>query len=231
MKSWWTPTPEQIDRTVALLAQREHHRHFFDLLENPEWLGPQEKKGFLKSPPPPIPDESRGAVAFPVWPESRYLARMSKLAPEKVAQILRTIPDTENLRVHDDLADAALAMPAELAAEFVPKVINWIQSPFHALLPEKLGALFSRLASSGEVDSALELAKAILAIRADPRNREKVRGKQVPVSGAAASFPLVGVQKNPTHEHPQSRGGGGSACSKAPLRPFGQCRAPISESR
>ena len=174
MKSWKTPTPEQIDRTVALLAQREHRRHFFDRLENPEWLDPLEKKGFFKSPPPPILDESKGTLAFPVWPESRYLARMAKLAPEKVAPILRAIPDTENIRVHDDFADAALAMPAELAAEFVPRAIRWIQSPFHALLPDKLGTLLSRLASGGEVDSALELARAILVIRPDPRKSEKV---------------------------------------------------------
>jgi hypothetical protein len=174
MKSWKTPTPEQIDRTVVLLAQREHLRHFFDRLENPEWLVPLEKKGYFKSPPPPIRDESKGTVSFPQWPESGYLARMAKLAPEKVASILRAIPDTENIRVHDDFADAALEMPAELAAEFVPNAIKWIQAPFHALLPEKLGALLSRLALSGEVDSALELAKAVLAIRADPRKKEKV---------------------------------------------------------
>lgn len=31
-----------------------------------------------------MPDESGATVALPVWPESRYLARMAKLAPEKV---------------------------------------------------------------------------------------------------------------------------------------------------
>ncbi len=174
MKSWKKPTPDQIDRAVVLLTHGEQHRHFFDRLENPEWLVPLKEKGFFSSPPPPVPDESGRNVGFPAWPESRYLARMAKLAPETVVDILTSIPDTENIRVHDDFADAALALPAKLAAIFVSKAINWLRLRFQLFFPEKLGALVGHLASGGEVGPALELAKAILTIRADPRKSEKV---------------------------------------------------------
>lgn len=167
MSSWKKPTAEQIGRAVALLSHREHHRHFFDRLENPEWLLALKEKGFFSSPPEPIREESRGTVAFPVWPESRYLARMAKHAPDTVFGILSQIPDTENIRVHDDLVDAALALPPKLAAELVPKAVSWIQTPFHILLPEKLGALVSHLARGGEVEPALKLAQSLLAIRED----------------------------------------------------------------
>ena len=169
MKSWKKPTPEQVKTAVALITHGEQLRYFFDRLENPEWLTPLKDKGYFSSPPTPIRDESRGTIAFPAWPESRYLVRMAKFAPEIVAEILFEIPETENSRVHDDIAEALLALPATLSAKMVPKAIKWSRSPFQLLLPEKLGALVSHLASNGEVQRALQLAKALLAVRADPR--------------------------------------------------------------
>jgi hypothetical protein len=130
-------------------------------------------KGFFCSPPPPILDESKGTVAFQMWPESRYLARMADLAPATVLDILLQIPDTENIRIHNDLADAALAMPAEIAARILPKATKWIKSPYQLLMPEKLGALISHLVKGGQPGPALDLAKALLAIRPDPRLNKK----------------------------------------------------------
>jgi hypothetical protein len=169
MKSWKKPTPEQVDRAVALLAHGEHNRHFFDRLENPQWLIQLEEKGFFKSPPPPIRDEPRGAVAFPAWPQSRYLARMAKVLPEAVADVIARIPSTENIRVHDDFAQAALSLPARLAVAIATKAIGWIQSPYGLLLPENAGALIGHLARGGELEASLALAKALLAVRPDPR--------------------------------------------------------------
>src|SRR2546422_126786 len=82
LKCWKTPTPDQVNKAVAQLGHGEYNRYFFDRLENPEWLGPLKAKGFLSSPPPPVHDEARGTIGFPPWPESRYLARMAKYAPE-----------------------------------------------------------------------------------------------------------------------------------------------------
>jgi hypothetical protein len=99
---------------------------------------------------------------------------MAKLAPQTVWKIIALIPDTENARVHDDLVEGALAMPAKLAAGIVPKAICWIRSPFKLLLPEKLGALISHLTVGGEVEAALDLAKALLAVRPDPRRNQEI---------------------------------------------------------
>jgi hypothetical protein len=163
-----------VDKAVALLAHGEQHRYFFDRLENPEWLLPLKAKGFFSSPPQPIRDESRGTIAFPMWPESRYLARMAGFAPTTVLDILLQIPDTENVRVHSDLVQAALAIPPNLAAQVVPKAITWIQSNFKLLsAQQELGALISHLANGGQVEAAMELAKTLLAVRADPRVNQK----------------------------------------------------------
>src|SRR5213593_2211477 len=117
MRSWKTPTPDQVSRAVAQLGHAEHYRYFFDRLENPRWLELLAEKGFFKKPPAPRKDDSKGTVGFPPWPESRYLARMAKLgeAQEVVLSIALEIPDTENVRVHEDLAEVALALRADMA--------------------------------------------------------------------------------------------------------------------
>src|SRR5262249_42081240 len=101
MKSWKTPTPDQVTKAVALLGRKEQYRYVFDRLENPLWLAPLHKKGFFRKPPPPQAQVKEGTVAIPPWPESRYLARMAKL-PEaylQVREIALAIPNTENILV------------------------------------------------------------------------------------------------------------------------------------
>jgi hypothetical protein len=169
MKSWKTPTPEQVDKAVAQLGHGEYNRYFFDRLENPEWLRPLKAKGFFGSPPQPIRDESQGTIAFPQWPESRYLARMAKYAPGTVLEIVRAVPESENVRVHSDLADAAIAMPATFAAQLVANAKEWIKSPYQLLLPEKLGALVNILGLGGQGDAALDLFAALLEVLPDPK--------------------------------------------------------------
>jgi hypothetical protein len=169
MKSWKTPTPEQVEKAVAQLGHGEYNRYFFDRLENPEWLRPLKAKGFFGLPPQPIRDESRGTIAFPQWPESRYLARMARYVPEQVIEIALAIPKTENVTVHTDLSEAALAMPAAYAAKLITPAKGWIKSPHQLLLSEKLGALVNVLAVGGEGDAALDLFGALLEVLPDPK--------------------------------------------------------------
>ena len=167
MKSWKTPTPEQVTKAVALLGHAEQYRYFFDRLENPQWIEPLKTKGFFGSPPQAIP-----------WPASRYLARMAARAPETVLEVALQIPSTDNVRVHEDLVDAALEIPANLAAKLVPKAKKWIELPYQLLLPEKLGALVEHLTKGGQIEAALDLAKSLLAVLPDPRATDKTSGEE-----------------------------------------------------
>jgi hypothetical protein len=169
MKSWKKPTPEEVDKVVPLLIHEQQYRYFFERLDNPEWLNPLRERGFFRMPPAPIHDESDGGVRFPPWPALRYLARMARLTPESVFRVLVTIPETENLQVRQDIIEAALALPAHLAKNFVAKITAWNDSRLYLLLPRRLGAFVSHLAVNGEVDAALRLAKFLLRIRPDPR--------------------------------------------------------------
>ncbi len=178
MKSWKTPTPEQVDRAVALLGRSEQLRYFFDRLENPLWIEPLAKRGFFEHPTALVKDEKRSAVSFPPWPATRYLIRMAEIesAQPAVLKIALGIPDSENVRVHEDLADVASKLPAALASQLVPKAIKWLDAPYQLLLPEKLGLLVAHLARGGEADDALVLARALLAVVPDPREKQKAPG-------------------------------------------------------
>jgi hypothetical protein len=156
------PSAEVIKKALAAIQQDEADRiYFFETLTSPDWIKPLSDAGIFQSPPPLLRDGEY--VQFPLWAESRYLARMAQIAPETVLEIVLAIPETENVRIHEDFLDAALTMPAHLAVKLVPKFMVWVKLPYHLLLSEKLGDLVSYLALNGEVDSALHLAEALFA--------------------------------------------------------------------
>lgn len=167
MRSWKKPTPEQVSRAIAQLGRPELYRYFFDRLENPYWVGHLAQRGYFKQPPQAVHDPVAKTVAFPPWPESRYLVRMARYqeAQEEVLRVALDIPDTDNVRVHEDIVEIALNLPAHMAVELVPKAKRWVRSPYHLLLPSKLGSLIRHLARGGEGNAALGLARDVFALR------------------------------------------------------------------
>src|SRR5215831_19512143 len=98
MPSWKKPTPEEVDRAVALLGGYGIlYRYFFDKLANPEWIAPLMSKGFFSNPPDVSMDENQRIVATPPWHASRYLSRMAPLAPEVVLNAILQIPFTSRM--------------------------------------------------------------------------------------------------------------------------------------
>ena len=183
MKYWKKPTPDQVDRAIALLGRRMHRRYFFDRLRNPEWIKPLFNKKFFLDPPDIEKDEEKGTIGFPLWPESRYLARMANLEPELVLKIILDMPETENIRVYEDFADAALAMPPQVSAKLIKKAKIWAQSPYQHFLAKKLGDLMTKLANAGMIEEALDLAKTVLVLIPDPRRKkEEKEDEQISLS-------------------------------------------------
>ncbi|MCH8040028.1 MAG: hypothetical protein IH977_06755 [Nitrospinae bacterium] len=178
MKSWKTPTPDQVERAISLISRKEQYRYFFDQLENPNWISSLKEKGFFSYPAPIVRDEEKGTIGFPPWPESRYLARMASKAPGSVLDISLQI-DTDNVRVQEDIIDAALAMPPNYSAQLVPKAIFWLKKNFYySLLPEKLAALVKHLIEGDKFEAGFQLAENLLTIQPDPRAESKASQKQ-----------------------------------------------------
>jgi hypothetical protein len=147
--------------------------YFFDKLPSLAWLEPLKAEGFFKHAPEPNRDDEKGTIGFPFWPESRYLARMAACASEAVIEVILQVPDTDNIRVYEDFVDAALRMPAALAAKLVSKAKKWIELPYQLLLPEKLGALVEYLAKGAQREASLDLARSLLEVLPDPRSTNK----------------------------------------------------------
>ncbi len=168
MKSWKKPTPKQIDQAIAMLIHPQQRIYFFNRLENPEWIEPLKRKGYFQNPPKIIEDAGQGTVKFPMWPQSRYLARMAKETPKEVLEIAQDI-ESNNPRIYEDFVDAALQMPSEQAVQLVPKFINWIEKSLYSsfLFPEKVADLIIHLAKGGKHKKALELARTLLVVMPD----------------------------------------------------------------
>lgn len=151
------------------------HGYFFERLASPSWLDLLQTNGLFNHPPAPDVDNVKGTIGYSAWPQSRYLARMTPLAPEKVLAIMLTIPETDNFRIYDDLAVAAASMPAELAAKWSEREVARInkQNGPMGLLPRKLGALVNHLLQGGQVEAALSLARSLLEVLPDPRPQKQ----------------------------------------------------------
>lgn len=154
------PDRETVKKAIAAIKTSADYEYFFDALGSPVWIEPLSAEGFFAAPPPAVREAEW--VRYPAWPESRYLARMAGLAPETVLTVLLDVPQTDNARVKDDIIDAALAMPAPMAARLVPLVASWADEPLSILLPDKIAQLAARLAQAGLVAPAAELTVTLL---------------------------------------------------------------------
>jgi hypothetical protein len=171
LRPWKAPTDKQVTAMVGRMSGAVQYRHLFDQLQNPRWMAPLRDRGFFASPPETVLDYARGTIGSPPWPESGYLARAAQSDPVTAHAIGLAIPDNDNAQVHEDIADLALALPAQLAADFVPRLAAWAGMPYHLLLADKLGRLLTHLAAGGAVDAAMELGRSVLELIPDPMQR------------------------------------------------------------
>jgi hypothetical protein len=165
---------ETVDRALGEIGKGyAQYQYFFDHLNSPTWLDALLRAGFFRRPPEPVREGQY--ISFPLWPESRYLARMAHLpeAQETVLNIALAIPASENSRVHDDIAEIALSLTPVQAAQLVPQICASISFPVKLLLPEKIGHLIVHLAEAGQGMPATTLAAAALALVPDPQTAEK----------------------------------------------------------
>ncbi|HWD09114.1 MAG TPA: thioredoxin domain-containing protein, partial [Actinomycetota bacterium] len=162
------PSPEQLSRAADMARSTLHRMSLLDQLDNPLWIDPLREQGFFRTPPGSIEEYVPGASGSPPWPDSKYLARMAGVDPFAVHRVAMAIPDTDNPLVHEDLADTALALPPDLAADFARRAGTWLRASVNNTgLPKKLGSLLSHLAKAGHGVEALELARALLELHAE----------------------------------------------------------------
>lgn len=154
-------SPEVVERALIEAAKSAAHTaYFFERLSSPLWIAPLRERGFFSNPPALAIED--GYVSAPRWPPSEFLARVAGEAPNEVLEIALSI-ETDNERVHEDITDAALAMPGPLAAQWARREVRWLRerSQLFFLLATKLADLVAHLAASAEVETALELFREL----------------------------------------------------------------------
>jgi hypothetical protein len=83
---------ELVQKALQAIERPADFEFFFSKLESPEWLEPLAQEGAFDRPYPPVEEEDW--ISFPIWPPSRYLARMADKAPDMVANLALRIPET-----------------------------------------------------------------------------------------------------------------------------------------
>ncbi|TKG63764.1 hypothetical protein [Prauserella endophytica] len=182
------PTRKDVQLAMRYVQRGSDLSFFFDELSSPDWIDPLREEGLFDSPPPP--EISDDMARYPEWAPARYLARMATLSPERVASVILEIPDTENPRIHDAFAEAALQMPAVVSARLVPQFVQWLLGQRSLLLPIHSAKLATRLASEGVVTESLRLASALLTID-PPETLEGLVPRPIPRIGEHHFYDVV----------------------------------------
>lgn len=172
--------PESVRAAKPLIGRlAANYEYFFDRLSSPAWIAPLVAEGFFKEPPEPLTEGD--STSFPFWPESRYLARVARLAPELVLQTALQVPLGENIRVHEDLAQAALALPVPLACRWVRRELAWLraQPVLFFMLPSHLADVVVHLAAGDKANDGLALFRELVRVQPDPRFEDH-KGESLP---------------------------------------------------
>ena len=167
MRSWKTPTPEQVARVLQITTRPAEFRYFLDRLDNPLWLRAFFDRGLFETPLGAQEDDAAGTVQFPAWPLSQFLARIARDVDDRelLLAVAHQIASTKNIHVQDDLLAVALALPAQASAKLVPYVGGWLtrwRANAVDLLTPRLAKWLEHLALGGEPAAAARIARQAL---------------------------------------------------------------------
>lgn len=183
---------EPTDVHVAELMQRIPHtpvtlEHFFDGLDNPEWVIRKKAARLFTQPPAAVHDETTRRVHVWAWPQSAYLVRITPAQPDKVVELVEAWPVVDNplaladiARIGSRLTGAPLLdvhvsdtarQPGPVRAKHAERVAavlhQWIErlptwTPATALHP--VTAFAGDLADISLVDQAVDLTRGLLTV-------------------------------------------------------------------
>jgi len=175
------PTGADADRLRDYFPRNFAFRdHFFGKLTNPAWLPMLRRRGMLRSPPRPTLFADGTMLMRLPWPEAGYVARMAAdpgLAREVRAVVEEAQHVDDALAVHE-LAASLLRLPVVEVAAVRRVVSAWAPlATAYAPLTGRLVEVAARLAQSGHPAEGLDVVRAALALRRDPR--ADARGSQV----------------------------------------------------
>lgn len=154
---------DKVESMIKLISRRsENYKYFFEKADSPDWIQPLLDRGFFINPPNLIREGD--TISLPLWPESQYLARVAAKAPAKVAEIFVNLPNTDNPRVLEEMAEAALAMPINIAVSLIPRLIDGLDLEIMFFQHEHLTELAIAALKAGFSNDGKHLLGALLTL-------------------------------------------------------------------
>lgn len=161
-----------ITKTLAIINKSQVAQdHFFNGINNPEWLKPLKEKGLFTKPIKEIRKD--GYIQFPYWSAGQYLVRVADKNQDDVLEIIKNLPDTDNERVMTNVAEMLLKIDVAKAIEATDKIKEYIKKPQYLLFGNALADLIVKFANEGATKQAIELASLALEVMPDPEAEGK----------------------------------------------------------
>lgn len=175
------PTKALVDEAMGLIgSSRVLEKEFFNNISGPLWLKLLEDRGVFLKPAKEI--KSKEGTRYGNWPAMTYLIRLVKedsWASKEIARVLKTIPKSTNRAVNDDVVRVVSGLDTKDAMEFVPQIVDWIESNmigFHG--GELVADLAVKFAKVGKKVAAMSLISSLLKLSQDYRLKGKGAGKK-----------------------------------------------------
>jgi len=159
------PSPGKRDITLLRNAFPQDfltQERFFSLLGSAAWLPRLAEAGLFSAPVEPEVDDEAGTVAFPAWPASAYLVRVTAAAPGEALRVAEGIPSTANPRINLNLVEVALLLPPDDAVRLALRIAEAARSSY-LIAPERYAQLAVQLACGGHRDQAVAVMEALLS--------------------------------------------------------------------
>ncbi len=167
------PRPEIIKKAINSFKRTENIQFFFENLKKPEWIRPLEREGLFSHPTQAI--RKGTSISFVPWPQSQYLARMASFDPKLVVETILKIPKTDNIYIHLDFIEAALAMNPKEAVPLIKKEADYFKKQEFVYFSQglKISELTKHLCDGGESKTALMFAEAVMDVLPSPKKKER----------------------------------------------------------
>jgi hypothetical protein len=163
------PTETDIAALRAALTRPAVRLEFFKRLERAGWVTPLLSAGFFRDPPNLLPPGKDGKQSWEGWAEGDYLRRMAGRASANVRDVLATIPETwQNPYVWDAAAEAAKAMPADIAVTLVSLFKGALEISPPVIFHRTLAELAIQLGEAGKEEAFVLVREVLRAVAGVP---------------------------------------------------------------
>ncbi|MGB5055479.1 MAG: PIN domain-containing protein [Nitrospirales bacterium] len=177
------------NRVVHLLSARgTNYDYFFRHANDALWIDPLVREGFFANPPL-VEKFDDGRIRTPIWRPMDYLVRVFEQAPDRVVEVLESLPNTDNAHILEGFLEIIVKSDdPELVKRFYSRIITLLDVARwgHERIIELLSKPY--LFQGQLADIAPILLLKIVEFRPDPAADEKGQRRKEDASDWTATL-------------------------------------------